>query len=210
MCEILKALNKDTCIMKDTKKIKKSNRVESRNWVFVLYPESLPGDWLDILVGVRGVLSPLHDKDTNPDGTIKKAHYHLLLTFEGNKSNIQMEELAKQLNCPSPQVCKSVRAQVRYFMHLDNPEKVQYSKQDYRPIGGFDLDTYLAKSLSEKAEEERVFVADMLKIIAEYDILEYEDLLLYVMQERAEDYQLFKANSFVLANTLKSRRHRRQ
>lgn len=121
-----------------------------------------------------------------------------------------MEELAKQLNCPSPQICKSVRAQVRYFVHLDNPEKVQYSKQEYRSIGGFDLESYLAKSLSEKAEEERLFVADMLKIIAEYDILEYEDLLVYVMQERAEDYQLFKANSFVLANMLKSRRHRRQ
>lgn len=196
--------------MKNTKKSPKSNRVESRNWVFVLYPESMPADWLDILVGVRGVLSPLHDKDTNPDGTMKKAHYHLLLTFDGNKSNIQMEELAKQLNCPSPQVCKSVRAQVRYFIHLDNPEKFQYFKQDFRSIGGFDLESYLAKSLSEKAEEERLFVADMLKIIQDYEILEYEDLLLYVMQERAEDYQLFRSNSFVFVNLLKSRRHRRQ
>lgn len=196
--------------MKNTKKSQKSNRVESRNWVFVLYPESLPVDWLDILIDVRGVLSPLHDKDVNPDGTIKKAHYHLLLTFEGKKSNLQMEALAKQLNCPSPQICKCVRAQVRYFIHLDNPEKHQYSKQEYRSIGGFDLDTYLSKSLSEKEQEERLFVADMLKIINECDIIEYEDLLIYVMQERAEDYQLFRSNSFVFVNFLKSRRHRRQ
>lgn len=47
---------------------------EKRYWAFVLYPESAPENWKDILqeTGLSCCVSPLHDKDTNPTGEAKR------------------------------------------------------------------------------------------------------------------------------------------
>ena len=57
-----------------------SKNVKKRNWAFVLYPESAPVDWRDLLqkTGLQCAVSPLHDRDLNPDGEPKKAHFHVL------------------------------------------------------------------------------------------------------------------------------------
>ena len=62
--------------------------VKKRNWTFVLYPESAPADWLEKLqlTGLQAEISPLHDKDINPDGTVKKAHYHIIVCYSGPTS----------------------------------------------------------------------------------------------------------------------------
>jgi hypothetical protein len=39
-----------------------------RNWGIIVYPESAPKDWLDIIRMEPVAVSPLHDKDVNPDG----------------------------------------------------------------------------------------------------------------------------------------------
>ena len=59
--------------------------VKKRYWAFVLYPESAPSDWRDIIqmTGLPFAVSPLHDKDLNADNTIKKAHYHIILCYPG-------------------------------------------------------------------------------------------------------------------------------
>ena len=59
----------------------------TRNFATVVYPESAPSDWIDKLdqLHVAALISPLHDKDTNPSGEPKKPHYHVLLMFEGVK-----------------------------------------------------------------------------------------------------------------------------
>lgn len=48
--------------------------VKKRNWVMVAYPDSLPENWLDILVqtGLPCAISPLHDRDTEATGEPKK------------------------------------------------------------------------------------------------------------------------------------------
>ena len=58
-----------------------NNAIKKRNWAFVLYIESAPSNWLDILIksGLSFAVSPYHDKDINPDGEVKKAHYHIIL-----------------------------------------------------------------------------------------------------------------------------------
>lgn len=119
-----------------------------------------------------------------------------------------MQALCRELNAPSPQIVKDTRAMARYFLHLDNPEKAQYKKEDMLVGGGFDLENALKLSRSEEEAEEREFVATILNKINEYNIIEFEDLVWLVMQEYSEQYRYFKLNSFVLANVVKSRRHR--
>ena len=92
----------------------------SRNWVIIVYPESAPKDWQGILdnMHVQWIESPLHDKDTNPDGTIKKAHWHVILAFGSKKSYKQVKEIADNLHAPTPQKVHNMKGQVRYLVPL--------------------------------------------------------------------------------------------
>lgn len=56
---------------------------KGRIWASVGYPESLPTDWKDKLIetGLQIAISPLHDKDINPTGEVKKPHYHFIFWF---------------------------------------------------------------------------------------------------------------------------------
>ena len=61
----------------------------TRNWSFIIYPESAPQNWIEQLKGemIPFAVSPLHDEDINEGtGEVKKAHLHILLCFEGKKS----------------------------------------------------------------------------------------------------------------------------
>lgn len=48
----------------------------TRNWTFVLYPDSAPDNWRQILDDkhIEWIESPLHDKDVNANGEPKKPH----------------------------------------------------------------------------------------------------------------------------------------
>lgn len=67
-----------------------------RNWAFLVYPESAPGNWLDLLddLKVPAYVSPIHDLDVDGDGVIKKAHYHVLVAFAGKKTREQVLEVS--------------------------------------------------------------------------------------------------------------------
>ena len=54
---------------------------KNRYWTFLIYPESAPKDWKDILqqTFLPVAISPLHDKDLNADGEKKKPHYHIIV-----------------------------------------------------------------------------------------------------------------------------------
>ena len=124
---------------------KKDDR--TRNWCFIVYPESAPENWEEILNNnhVKWAHSPVHDKDVNEldnetgEVEIKKAHYHVLFSFETLKSYKQVLEISKSVNGTIPQQCASVVGAVRYFVHLDNPEKYQYNRNDIKSFLGFDV-----------------------------------------------------------------------
>ena len=128
-----------------------------RNWVFVVYPDSAPENWRDILSEqlVPGFIGPLHEHDLDPDGNPKKPHWHVLLTFRGLKSFEQVKEITDLLNAPAPQACKDTRAYARYLCHLDNPEKAQYSPSDVVNLAGADyLDTIKSAADTDTALSE--------------------------------------------------------
>ena len=85
----------------------KNNAEEKRGriWTCVVYPESAPENWKDLLdqQGISWVESPIHDKDVNADGEKKKAHWHVLLLFGTQKSHRQGLEITTLMNAPNPQ-----------------------------------------------------------------------------------------------------------
>lgn len=189
-----------------TEKSRGSER--TRNWTFVLYPESVPDNWRDILdeYHIEWIESPLHDKDLNADGQPKKAHIHILLLFGGVKSYEQVCEITDSLNQPIPQRCHNAKAMVRYMAHLDNPEKAQYDPSKIIPHGGVDLAELLRPSSSERY----TLIREMIDYVRSAGVTEFQDLMDYASSERFDDWfpLLCDSSSYVIGQYIKSQRHR--
>lgn len=192
------------------KKSSGNGESRTRNWSVVLYPDSAPENWRDILdvLHIEWVESPLHEFDTNADGEVKKPHWHLLLMFGGVKSYEQVLEVLAPLNCPIPQRCHNAKAMVRYMAHLDNPEKHQYSISDIRAHGGVDLAELLRPSSSERYD----LIREMMEFVDCEGITEFKDLCNYAMRERYDTWfpLLCDSCAIVMGNYVKSQRHSRE
>lgn len=117
--------------------------IKSRYWSFIVYPDSTIEDWQERLceLGVVFAVSPLHDRDINPTGEKKKAHWHILLEFEGPTTYKNVKEnICDVVNGTIPVKVISLRGYYRYLTHLDNPEKAQYDIKDIKEYGGFRLE----------------------------------------------------------------------
>lgn len=191
-------------------KEKSKKETRTRNWTIVLYPESAPENWRDILdeMHIEWVESPLHDSDLNATGEKKKAHWHILLMFGGVKAYEQVEEFIKPLNCPRPERCHNAKAMVRYMAHLDNPDKAQYSVSSIIPHGGVDLAELLRPSSSERY----TLIKEMCDFIRDNHIIEFQDIVDYAAEFRFDDwFPLLCDNSAIMVgNYIKSQRHRKE
>lgn len=182
----------------------KDNR--ARTWTFIGYPESMPKNWREVLIdlGVPWACSPLHDKDVNPTTSeLKKPHYHFVLSFEGKKSYEQIEAITKQFNAPAPQKANSIRGVVRYFAHLDNPEKAQYNVADIQCGMGFDVGNALKLSTSE---EDTIFET-LEDFILDNRVKEYNHFFMWIRTEHPEWRSVARKGAFHFSNLIKSIRH---
>lgn len=125
-----------------TTKTTKGGRGRLRNFATVVYPESAPENWLEVLDGlhVPAFVSPLHNQDINPDGSQKKPHWHVLIMFAGVKTKAQAQAVIDAIGGVGCESVSTVRGYARYLVHADNPEKAQYSKSDVRAFSGADYD----------------------------------------------------------------------
>lgn len=185
-----------------------AKETRTRNWSIIVYPESAPENWRSILdeSHIEWVESPLHEFDVNPTGEIKKPHYHVLLLFGGVKSYDQVSEFIKPLNGPIPQRCHNAKAMVRYFAHLDNPDKFQYSVSDIIPHGGVDISELLKPSTSERYS----IIKEMCEYVGANNITEFYELMDYAMDQKFDTwFPLLCDNSAYIVNQyIKSNRQR--
>lgn len=178
----------------------KDNRV--RNFATVVYPESAPEDWQEILSQqfVPCFISPLHDKDINPGGEPKKPHYHVVIMYEGKKSLEQAKELISLFSGVGCEVVQSIRGYARYLCHLDNPEKAQYLPDEVRSLCGADYSATIGLVTDKyKAIDEIMDFCD------ENGIYSYRDLMKYCRKERRDWFRVLCDNgSYVVLEYLKS------
>lgn len=174
-----------------------------RNFATVVYPESAPADWLEILSGhfVASFVSPLHDKDLNPTGEPKKPHYHVILMFEGKKSIEQARAIFETIGGVGCEVVNSIRGYARYLCHLDNPEKAQYSPEDVKSFCGADYNGVIGLAIDKyKAIREMIHYCD------ENNILAFSDLLEIAAERRFDWFRVLCDNgSIVMKEYLKSK-----
>lgn len=179
----------------------------TRVWTAVVYPDSAPDNWRDFLddAHVEWAESPLHEFDVNSaTGELKKAHWHIVICFDGPKSFEQVVELLAPLNCPVPQKCHALKGAVRYFAHLDNPEKHQYSPSAIVGHGGFDVASALAPTSARRYE----LIREMQDWCCHENITEFSDLMQFASQEHFDDWfpLLCDSCTYVMSQFLRSRR----
>jgi len=180
----------------------------TRNWTFVVYPESAAENWKDIIDGehIQWIESPLHDGDMNGvDDGQKKPHWHVLLLYPGKKSYEQIKELTDKLKATVPQKCNNAKGLVRYMAHMDNPEKHQYDKSKIIGHGGADVAEYLKPTSSSRYE----LIGEMIDFVREKDICEIHELVYIARTERFDDWfpLLCDNSAYIMGEFIKSRRN---
>lgn len=184
-----------------------SKNIKARYWASVGYPESLPTDFLDKLreTGLQVAISPLHDKDLNPDGKEKKEHYHFIFAYEGPTTYTNVKSLCENFNMTIPIKLESIRGMYRYHIHLDNPEKYQYDDRDRILLNGFDSN--MVNDLTKT--EVNKYKKEILSFIVDNNILEYADLLTSLMDNDMTQMLDVASSHTMLFNTfITSRRNK--
>ena len=184
----------------------KQKDLKKRNWTFVLYPESAPEGWQEKLKqsGLLVAISPLHDKDENPTGEAKKAHYHIILVYPGPTTYSAVAKLTASYNATIPQPIESVRGMYRYFTHLDNPEKYQYSGEEIVTLNGFNIADLVELTRSEINE----LKISICHVIRDVGIVEYADLVDFLVDNGMfTEYDVAVNNTLFFNTYITSRRH---
>lgn len=185
--------------------MKKENKnSRTRNYCTLVYPESAPENWRDILADykVPAIISPLHDRDINPGGEIKKAHYHVILMFGSVKSWQQAKDIFVTFGGVGCEVVVTIRGAVRYLCHLDNPEKAQYSQSDVKCLCGADY-----YELVNLASDKYKCISEMMDFCTANDVFEMFELMEYARAERPDWFRFLCDNStLVIKEYLKSAR----
>lgn len=173
--------------------------VKKKYWAFVLYLESAPSNWKEILQlrGIPVCISPYHDKDVNPDGTPKKPHYHIILCFPNTTTYNNVKSITDSLNQPIPISLDAVNGYYRYLTHKDNPEKYQYSPEDIETLNGFSIDDFVELTYTQV----KTICIYLQQLIIDNNILEYSDLLDYLLTNELYTELDVASNHTLLFNT---------
>lgn len=162
---------------------------KSRYFTFLLYPESIPGDWEMKLesLGVPIAISPLHDKDRSAvEGQkYKKAHYHVIyvaknpVTADSVRWKIK-QTLGEKSLAKVQIIVQSMESMYLYLTHESKDavakNKHKYSKKNIKLINNFDIDRYITLDVEDKDD----MLNDVCDMIDEHDLANMRELRRFV------------------------------
>lgn len=175
----------------------------TRNYATVVYPESAPENWRTVIseLCIPCFVSPLHDQDVNPTGEPKKPHYHVLIMFEGVKTQDQAEAIFDLIGGVGCEKVQSIRGYARYLCHMDNPEKVQYNTEDVVMYGGADYIGTIGLAIDKYNA-----IGEMIDYCCSNQVYSYSDLLEWCRVNRFDWFRVLCDNgTFVIKEYLKSK-----
>lgn len=176
--------------------VSKSTKIEKdRYFTFLLYPESIPDDWLSKLelTGIPMAISPLHDKDkSSVEGEeYKKPHYHVIyiannpVTAESVRNRIK-RALGDKSIAKVQIISTTVENMYLYLTHESkdavDKNKHVYDKQDIIHLNNFDIDRYITESVEEKEDLYNL----LCDIIDQYQLANIRELRRYIRAKGAE------------------------
>lgn len=180
---------------------KNNTKPPIRNYATILYPESAKENWLQILqdLHIKILISPLHDKDVNEDGVIKKEHYHIMYVFDGKKTERQVQEINDMIGAVGIERINSLKGYARYLCHLDEKDKIKYPVSDVQALGGINYE----EVIKEAADKYKIS-QEILSFCKQSGIVAYCDIVDYAIENNMEWYIQLIDNPHVFINYLKS------
>lgn len=172
---------------------------KGRVWEIDLYPDC--DRHLEILAQLAEsprAVGILHNRDINGEGAPKKPHFHWLYVFDNPVGQGSVEKLFPDLESNLIQAVNSTKGAYRYLIHLDNPEKAQYSKSEL--IGNITLaEKYLRTENDEPTEV--ILLLDMLESNPNMTIAQ---LMRYACKNGL--YGAFRRNAYILHQIAKEKK----
>lgn len=175
----------------------------TRTYACIVYPESAPNNWQEILSEqfIPSFISPLHDEDKNPTGEAKKEHYHVMIMFDSVKTIKQAQAVFELINGVGCQIVQSPRGYARYLCHLDNPEKAQYSQDDVKCLSGADYVSMIGLAIDKYKA-----LGEMQDFCDKHNITSFYLLSKYARIHRSDWYRILcDCGSVYMREYLKSR-----
>lgn len=155
---------------------------KTRNYAFIVYPDSAPKNWIEILksLAIAMFISPLHSPVINTnDEHERKKHYHVVIMFDGPKTITQALKISELVNGSHAIRLESLRGYARYICHLDNPEKEQFPDYLNNVISLAGADYYDVISL---VTDKYIVLEEIRGFIEKYDIYSFYLLAKYAAQ----------------------------
>lgn len=179
------------------------NKDRGTHWLYVVYPESAPPDWREKLeqTGLPFAVSPLHDRDKNPDGSLKKAHYHVIISYGQAQRYSAVIGLREITHGPYPLKCHSVTGSYAYLTHRNNPEKAQYDAKEIARYNGWEKEL--------ERHEVRMIKQELTKVCVRDNITEYVELMMIASDMGDEYFDVAGNNPIYFDKLVRSIQHDR-
>lgn len=166
------------------------SKEKARYFTFLLYPDSIPNDWIDKLelIGVPIAISPLHDMDEKTDKAkwttddvikngkhYKKPHYHGIYVSKNPVTTDSVRlKIKRSLGDKSTSkvqiITTSIQNTYLYLTHESKDaiakNKHKYKSSNIKLLNNFDIDRYNTLDVEEKDELFEV----VCEIVAKYEI----------------------------------------
>lgn len=173
-------------------------------FTFIVYPEHLKTDnhvqyISDCLDGYSIAVSPLHDKDKLADGSLKKAHYHINIMFNGKVTYNSVVRLLIDSfggdevgNFSKPNFVSKFRSAQnvcdRYLVHFDQPSKYPYYKDSSADLNyGVSVFNGYPLKLVDNEDKMRIILNDYLYNDSYKNIKSLRGLIMVLMHEDRYD-----------------------
>lgn len=166
----------------------------TRNFATVVYKESAPENWREILEQefVPAFISPYHDNDINANGESKKPHWHVLIMFDSVKTTEQAKEVFNKIGGVGCEKVNSLRGYARYLCHLDNPDKAQYNTTEVISLCGADY-----QDIISLASDKYKVIEEMIDFCEKYNINSFYLLSKYAFKNNDSWKKALADNSSV-------------
>ena len=189
---------------------------KARNFAFIIYPESIPENWVECLekLGVSMAISPLHDSDESErkfedmseeeqdlirsgNKVYKKAHYHVLYIARNPVTVESVRKKVKRVLGNSAishiEIVDSVEYYYQYLTHESSDairkNKHVYDKKDIIYVNDFDIDRYITLDENQKRELKN----KLLDIVDEYCLVNTKDLMAFI-KIRGDEFGILNLN----------------
>jgi len=141
------------------------SKEKARYFTFLLYPESIPEDWILKLelLDLPIAISPIHDKDisTVEGQKFKKPHYHVIYVAKNpvtaHSVRMRIKRALGSESVAMVQIIKSSMENMYLYLTHESKDAIAknkhiYDKSNIKLLNNFDIDRYVALDVEEKEE----------------------------------------------------------